>query len=319
MTGDSWNDGIRIAGRPEPGAKEDTGSSWARIMPGFFETVGAKMALGRSLGEDDTATTRKVAVVNEAFAKRFFKDQNPIGQHFGPDKIKYSSIYEIVGVVKDIRYMTYDYKDPIRPMFWIPETQTVQYDDPAYTSGEIWSHYLYNIVIWAPGTPPGIEERVRRALVSIDPNLVLYGVDPYTKVVSADFQQENMIATLTTLFGVLGLILAAVGLYGVMAYMVEQRTSEIGVRMALGADRKDVVKMVLRAGFSQIAIGLALGIPAAIGAGKLMTAQLFNVKPWDPSMLALATFLLALAALLASVIPARRAASVEPMVALRSE
>ena len=160
---------------------------------------------------------------------------------------------------------------------------------------------------------------MRKALASVDPNLVLYGVDPYTKVVSADFQQENMIATLTTLFGVLGLVLAAVGLYGVMAYTVEQRTSEIGVRMALGADRGDVVRMVLRGAFSQIGIGLAIGIPAAIGAGKLMTDQLFGVKPWDPVMLTLATLLLGLAALLASVIPARRAAGVEPMVALRSE
>ena len=111
---------------------------------------------------------------------------------------------------------------------------------------------------------------MRKTLASIDPNFVLYGVDPYTKVVAADFQQENMIATLTTLFGVLGLVLAAVGLYGVMAYTVEQRTSEIGVRMAMGADRGKVMKMVLRGAFSQIGIGLALGIPAAIGAGKLM-------------------------------------------------
>jgi putative ABC transport system permease protein len=277
------------------------------------------MVLGRPITEEDTQATRKVAVVNEAFAKRFFKGQNPIGQHFGPDKIKYSSKYEIVGVVKDMRYMTYDYKDPIRPMFWLAETQTVPYDEPAYRSGEIWSHFLYNIVLWAPGNPPGIEERVRKALASVDPNLVLYGVDPYPKVVSGDFQQENMIATLTTLFGVLGLVLAAVGLYGVMAYTVEQRTSEIGVRMALGANRGDVVKMVLRGSFSQIGIGLALGIPAAIGAGKLMSDQLFGVKPWDPIMLTLATLLLALAAFLASLIPARRAAGVEPMVALRNE
>jgi predicted permease len=319
MTGDSWNDSIRVEGRPEPGAKEDTGSGWARVMPGFFETVGAKMVLGRPITEDDTLTTRKVAVINEAFAKRFFKGQNPIGRHFGPDKIKYSANYEVVGVSRDMRYMTFDYKDPIRPMFWLPEAQSVQYDDPAFQSGEIWSHYLYNIVIWAPGNPPGMEEHVRKALASVDPNLALYGVDPYTRVVSTDFQQENMIATLTTLFGALGLVLAAVGLYGVMAYNVEQRTSEIGLRMALGADRGQVVKMVLRGAFSQIGIGLALGIPAAIGAGKLMSDQLFGVKPWDPVMLTVATLLLGFAALIASLIPAQRAAGVEPMVALRNE
>ncbi|QEE31354.1 ABC transporter permease [Terriglobus albidus] len=319
MTGDSWNDGIRVQGRPEPAPKEDTGAGWSRVMPGFFETIGSQMVLGRSIGEEDTSTTRKVAVINEAFAKRFFKNQNPLGQHFGIDKIKYAGTFEIVGVVRDMRYMTYDYKDPVRPMFWVPETQTVQYDDAAFTAGETWSHYLYNIVIWAPNAPSGMEEQVRKALVSIDPDLVLYGVDPYKKVVSADFQQENMIATLTTLFGVLGLTLAAVGLYGVMAYMVEQRTSEIGVRMALGANRGDVVRMVLHNAFLQIAVGLALGIPAAIGAGKLMTDQLFGVKPWDPVMITAAVLLLALAALLASLIPARRAAGVDPMVALRSE
>jgi predicted permease len=319
MTGDSWNDGIRIEGRPEPGAKEDTSAGWARVMPGFFEALGAPMILGRPISEDDTASTRKVAVINEAFAKRFFKGQNPIGQHFGPDKIQYASKYEIVGVVRDMRYMTYSYKDPIRPMFWLPETQTVQYDDPAFQAGEIWSHYLYNILIWAPGDPPGLAENVRKAMASVDPNLPLQGVDSYTKIVGADFQQQNMIATLTSLFGVLGLILAAVGLYGVMAYSVEQRTSEIGLRMALGADRWQVVRMVLRGSFSQIGIGLALGIPAAIGAGKLMTDQLYGVKPWDPIMLTLATLLLGLAALLASLIPARRAAGVEPMVALRNE
>jgi predicted permease len=319
MTGDSWNDSIRVAGRPEPSAKEDTSAGFARVMPGFFETIGAKIERGRPFSEQDTARTRKVAVINEAFAKRFFKGQNPIGQHFGPGKIKYSTFYEIVGVISDIRYMTEGYKDPIRPMFWLPETQMAQYDDPAYQSGEIWSHYLDNIVIWAPGNPSRMEDRVREALASVDPGLVLYGVDPYAKVVSADFQQENMIATLTMLFGVLGLLLAAVGLYGVMAYTVEQRTSEIGVRMALGADRGSVVKMVLRGAFSQVGLGLAIGIPAAIAAGSLMTDQLFGVKPWDPMMLAIAILMLGLAALLASVIPALRAAGIEPMMALRNE
>jgi predicted permease len=319
MTGDSWNDGIRVQGQPEPDAKANTSAGWARVMPGFFDTIGAKIVLGRAINEEDTAATRLVAVVNEAFAKRFFKDQNPIGQHFGPDKIQYSSTYEIIGVARDMRYMTYDYKEPVGPMYWLAEAQSAKYDDPAFVSGETWSHFLYNIVIWAPGNPPGMEDRVRKALASVDPNLVLYSVDPYPEVLSADFQQENMIATLTTLFGALGLTLAAVGLYGVMAYTVQQRTSEIGLRMALGADRKHVAKMILAGAFFQVGIGLAIGIPAAIGAGKLMTDQLFNVKPWDPIMLTLATLLLGVAALVASAIPARRAAVIEPMVALRNE
>src|SRR6202035_1119840 len=273
MTGDSWNDGIRIEGRPEPDAKEDTGAGFVRVMPGFFETIGSKILLGRPITERDTAAMRPVAVVNQAFVKRFFNGQNPIGQHFGPGKIKYSATYEIVGVISDVRYMTYEYKKPVRPMFWVPEAQTVQFDDPAFRSGEIWSHYLYNIVLWAPGHTKDMEESVRKALAGVDPNLVLYGVDPYSKVVGADFQQQRLIATLTTLFGVLGLVLAAVGLFGVQAYMVERRTGEIGLRMALGADRGRVVGMVLAAALWQVCLGLAAGIPAAIGAGKLMTVQ----------------------------------------------
>ena len=319
MTGDSWNDGIRIEGQPEPPAKADTSAGWVRVMPGFFEAIGAKVMLGRPINDRDTGATRKVAVINQAFARKFFKNQNPIGRHFGPDKMQYSGMYEIIGVANDIRYMTYDYRSPVGPMFWVPEAQTEQYDDKAFRSGEIWSHYLYNIVLWAPGAPVGIEERVRKALASVDPDLVLYGVDPYSRVVSGDFQQENMIATLTTLFGALGLVLAAVGLYGVLAYTVERRTGEIGVRMALGADRGRIVGFVLAGAFLQTGIGLAIGLPAAIGAGKLMSAQLFGVNAWDPAMLALAALLLGLAAFAASVIPAWRAAGVQPMTALRTE
>ncbi|HEY6487856.1 MAG: ABC transporter permease [Terracidiphilus sp.] len=319
MTGDSWNEGIRIQGSPEPPPKEDTSAGWARVMPGFFETLGAKMLLGRTLTDSDTANTLNVAVVNEAFAKRFFKNQNPIGQHFGIDRLRYASTYEIVGVVRDMRYMTWGYKDPVGPMFWVSEKQTAHYDDPAFSDGERYSHFLYNIVIWAPGDPPGMEERVRKALASVDASLVLNSIDPYSKVVSSDFQQENMIATLTSLFGLLGLVLAAIGLYGVMSYTVEQRTNEIGLRMALGAERKHVVAMVLRGALWQVGIGLGIGIPLAVLAGKLMKDQLFGVVPWDPTMLASATVLLALAALVASLVPVRRAAGVEPMIALRTD
>jgi len=319
MSGDSWNEGVRIAGQPEPGPKEETGAGWARVMPGFFETLGAKIVQGRSIEEQDTPATRPIAVVNEAFVRRFFKGQNPIGQHFGMNRIQYARSFEIIGVVRDIRYMTWAYKEPVRPMFWLPETQSFKYDDPQFNIFDLHSHFLDNIVIWAPGNPPGMEVEVRKALASIDPNLVVYGVSPYSQILAGDFQQENMIASLTMLFGVLGLVLAAVGLYGVMAYSVEQRTSEIGVRMALGADRSRVVRMILRSAFSQIGIGLGIGIPLAIAAGRLMTEQLYGVAPWDPRMLTIATVLLCAAALAASWIPAVRAATVEPMVALRTE
>ena len=319
MTGNSWNTGIFVEGRPEPGAKEDISAGWARVSPGFFETLGAPVVLGRSFSEADTDATRTVAVVNEAFVKRFFKNQNPLGQHFGIGKIKYASRLEIVGVVRDIRYMTYDYKNAVGPMFWLSETQSVKLDDPEFQAGESYSHFLYNIVLWAPGDPPGMEEKVRKALAEADPDLVLYSVDPYSKILAGDFQRENMIATLTSLFGGLGLLLAAIGLYGVMSYSVEQRTSEIGVRMALGADRPQVLAMILRQGLLQVGIGLGIGIPAAILAGHYMSDQLFGVSPWDPVMLSLATGSLGIAALLASAIPARRASAVEPMVALRNE
>jgi predicted permease len=317
MSGDNWNTGVFIEGKPEPSAKDHFGASWVRVTPGFFETAGNPMLMGRPITDGDTASTRNVAVVNEAFVKRFFKGENPIGQHFGPDKQKFSGTWEIVGVAGDMRYTPYDMKEPPQPMFFLAEGQTVNLDEPGYATGEAWSHYLYNVVLWAPGHPANLEAQVRRALGEIDPNLVLYSVDPYQHLLDTGFSQPNMIATLTMLFGVLALVLAAVGLYGVTAYTVEQRTSEIGVRMALGADRGSVVKMVLRGAFWQVGVGLLLGIPAAIGAGKLMADQLYGVKAWDPMMLAVATVLLGLAALVAAVIPAQRAAGLDPVVALR--
>lgn len=319
MSGDNWNDSVRIEGKPEPGPKDATSAGYTRVTPGFFETMGDKMLMGRPITEDDNANTRPVAVVNEAFVKRFFGKANPIGQHFGPGLQKYAGMYEIVGVASNMRYVTWGYKDPAGPMFFLPEAQTTQFDRPDFESGEIWSHYLYNIVMWAPGNPPALQAEVKKALADVDPNLVLYDMKPYSEVIHGDFAQENMIANLTLLFGLVALVLAAVGLYGVTAYGVEQRTSEIGVRIALGADRGRVLGMVLKGAFLQVAIGLAIGIPAAIGAGYLMASQLFGVVPRDPLMLSVATLLLAAAALLAAIIPAQRAANLDPVIALRTE
>lgn len=307
LSGWVWGHDIRIEGKAE-----DESSGWTRVTPGFFEAFGDKIMTGRAITDEDNAETRPVAVVNRVFAKRFFGNENPIGQHFGP--VKNAGMYEIVGVASDI-----DFGRGPEPIYFLPEAQSTQFDSAEAEEREVWSHYLYNIAIWAPSNPPGLELEAKRAVANIDPNLVTYGVNSYSDIISADFAQQSMIATLTWLFGVAGLVLAAVGLYGVTAYGVEQRTNEIGVRMALGANRGSVVAMVVRGAFGQVGIGLALGIPAAVGTGHLIASQLFGVRPWDPLSLSGATLLLALAALIAAIVPACRAVQVDPAVALRHE
>ena len=319
MSGQQWGHDIRIQGKPEPGPKDDVSADWTRITPGFFDTIGARMLAGRAINEDDNGNTRPVAVINEAFARKFLGNQNPIGQHFDPAPLKNAGTYEIIGVVQNIHYVNWGFRDPTRPMYYIPEAQTVHFEQPDIESDELWSQNLYNIVVWTPGHPANIQMQVMKALAEVDPNLVIYDLQPYSTVIQGTFDQQNMIASLTWLFGAVGLVLAAVGLYGVTAYGVEQRTSEIGVRMALGADRRSVVAIVLRGAFWQLGIGLGIGIPAAIGAGYLMASQLFGVTPWNPLLLGGATLLLGLATLVAAVIPAQRAASADPMRALRSE
>ncbi len=319
MSGNQWGHDIRIQSKPEPAPKDDISSDWTRITPGFFKTIGASMVEGRTINEDDDENTRRVAVVNEAFARKFFGNQNPMGRHFGPGPMRNAGTYEIVGVVQNIHYVTWSFQDPARAMYYVPETQAVPFDQRDLQTDELVSQNLWNIVVWAPEHPANMFMQVKKALAEVNPNLVIYDVQPYSRVIQESFDQQNMIASLAWLFGAVGLVLAAVGLYGVTAYGVEQRRSEIGVRMALGADRGSVVALVLRGAFWQVGIGLGIGIPAAIGAGYLMASQLFGVKPWNPLLLAGATMLLGLAALCAAVIPARRAATIDPMQALRSE
>jgi predicted permease len=319
MSGDSWNDGVRILGKPEPHSGQDNDATWTRVTPEFFSTLGNHITMGRPIDERDTENSPQVAVVNEAFAQKYLKGENPIGKRFGADEMIHAGDFEIVGVAADMRYLNYGYKDPDRPMYFLPMVQHTKYIKPIEIAGEKQAHYMENLVLWASGKPQGLEMQVRKALSEIDPNLALLDFGSYHETLHRDFGQQDMIAKLTLIFGVLALGLAAIGLYGVTAYTVEQRTGEIGIRMALGADRVTVLGMVLRGAFLQVAIGLAIGIPAAIGAGRAITAQLYAVKPYDPVMLAFATLLLGVAALIAAVIPARRAAGVDPMKALRAE
>ena len=317
LSGWVWPNDIRIQGEPE----DNRSSGWTRVTPGFFEILGDRIVMGRPITEEDNADTRPVAVINEAFARRFFGQENPIGRHFGPAPRKNEGMYEIVGVARDVNFGARDADSgsgPL-PMYFLPEAQSTKFEDPETEEREVWSHYLYGVLVWAPGKPRGLGAEVRRTLADVDPNLVVHDIQSYSEVIDAAFVQQNMIASLSWLFGAVALVLAIVGLHGVTAYGVEQRAGEIGVRMALGADRSSVLAMVLRGVFWQVSIGLALGIPAAVGAGHLIASHLFGVRPWDPLTLSGATLLLGLAALIAGFIPARRAASVDPVQVLRSE
>jgi predicted permease len=320
MSGDNRDGSVRIEGQPAPSDGHGVYASWDRITPGYFASIGDRVVLGRPFTKQDTATSLPVAVVNEAFAKTFFKGENPLGRHFGRGvDMKHAGDYEIVGVVANTRWEPWEMRQPVRPMYYLPESQTLLFSDPNQATDEARSHYLLNVILWAQGDPQGLEAQTRKALADVDPNLPLGGFDPYQHVLESNFTQSDLLSELTSLFGLLALVLAAVGLYGVTAYGVGQRTSEIGVRVALGADRSSVMAMVLRSAFGQVAIGLALGIPAAIGAGWAMSSQLFGVRPWHPETLSVAVLLLGCAALVAATIPARRAASLDPMCALRAE
>jgi predicted permease len=319
MEGDNWGEGVYFEGRPAPppGSGEQH-ASWVRAGAGYFEAIGTKIIAGRGITEQDTAATRNIAVVNQTFAKKFYKDGNPIGQHFGDIDQKTAGTYEIVGVTEDTNY--WGPTSRMRPMFFLAGAQWVKYDDPRAQSFEDVSHLQMRAVeMRTNGAIPGLESQVRNVLAQINPNLTVIDFQSFAEQVSDNFSQQSMIAQLTSLFGLLALVLASIGLYGVTSYSVARRTGEIGIRMALGADRMNVLKMVLRGAFLQVAIGLAVGIPLTLIGGRAMASQLFGIKPYDPLILAITVLVLSAAAFVASAIPARRAANTEPMQALRTE
>ena len=204
-------------------------------------------------------------------------------------------------------------------MFYAPLAQHVNYDQPVLALIDHRTHYIGGAVLQLRGSAMGMEALIRKVFSEVDPNLTLINVQPMQDQVDSTFDQRRAVAQMTGLFGLLALVLAAVGLYGVTAYTVERRTSEIGVRMALGANRSNVVRLVLRGAFRQVVIGLAIGIPISIACGHLIAAQLYQVKSWDPLVLAVSIAALGFCALVASVIPAQRAASINPVEALRTE
>jgi len=319
MEGDNWGNGVYIEGQapPPPGSNENS-ASWDRVSADYFDTIGTKIVAGRGFTEQDDASGRLIAVVNQTFARKLFKNGDAIGHHFGDLDQKYAGNFEIVGVTEDTQY--WGPNEHIRPMFFLPGAQWAKYGDKSEVMFENVSHLeMGSIEIRTVSQVPGLEEQVRRVLMQMNPNLTILTFSSFAGQVHDQFSQQELLVQLTSIFGVLALVLAAIGLYGVTAYSVAQRTNEIGVRMALGADRGGILKMVLRGAFVQAGVGLLIGIPAAILAGHFMAGQLYGVDPWDPGVLAATAAILGLAAFLAAVLPAQRAAGIEPMVALRFE
>jgi predicted permease len=318
LEGDNWGECVIQQGHPAPRPGERCGSTWDRVNSGYLKTIGVPVVRGREFTEEDTASSQPVAIVNQTFVNRFYPNQDPIGKHFGIDFVPYSGSWEIIGVFKDFKMN--NPREKVRPVYLRPLTQQLTtYKEPGMIGGEVDSMFIDSIVLRFDRPQEDVESIIRKTLAAIDPNLTVIDLRSLDAQVAGNFNQDRLIARLTTLFGVLALILASVGLYGVTSYFVARRTGEIGIRMALGATRPGVVSLVLRSVLMQIGVGLAFGIPSALAAGYFMKSQLYGVSSYDPIALTAATALLALCAITAGFIPARRAASIEPMKALRIE
>jgi predicted permease len=316
----NWGEAVLVAGKPPAPPGADIVSSWNRVSTRYLQELGVKLVRGRYFADSDNELSENVAVVNEAFVRRFFSPgEDPIDRRFGLNLPENVNTFRIVGIVGDARFAGFALNRPARPMFFVPLAQKVKYASPLMQRVETASHYVGGILL-VTNTPQGtLEPSVARTLAEADPNLTVINIRTLEEQVTRSFDQQRAVASLAGLFGVIALVLAAIGLYGVTAYTVARRRSEIGVRMALGADRRNVIGLVLSGAFKRVAIGLVLGAPLAVGAGYLLSAQLYGVSFWDPVALSVAAAALAFAAFVASVVPAARAAGLAPMIALRTD
>jgi macrolide transport system ATP-binding/permease protein len=311
MSGDNWSTRIVVEGAY---ATERLAASWNRVSPRYFETVGTPLLRGRAFDQRDRAGSPLVAIVSQSFAKRHFGDADPIGRRIGQTVPE----IEIVGVVGDAKYQ--DGRRPPREMFFLPYLQeTAESRARAVQMGVRIdrSHYPQAIEIHTDRAVAGLESDLRRAMADVDRRITIRSMLTMNEQVAGAFNLERLIARLTGAFGLVAVMLACVGLYGVTAYSVVRRTREIGVRMAVGAAWPRVVATVLRSAVVQVMIGAAVGVPAALLAGRFLQARLFGISPYDPPALAAGVALLGLSAAIAALIPAGRAARTDPVRALR--
>ena len=317
MEANNWGSGVKIQGEPDL----NKGASWVKGTPEYFDSVGTHVVMGRGFKPQDTMNGPPVAVVNQEFVKQFFGKRSPFGHHFGfsgPNNAGMDGAHEIVGVVEDTTYTSVYWKD--HAMYFLPLTQRAgSANDPNDHLDKDQSMYAGALVIQTARPIAGFEKKVSNTLASINPNLTIVKFQTFQQQIDDRFVEERLIARLTSLFGLLALLLAAIGLYGVTAYTVVRRTPEIGIRMALGAARSQVIGMVMRGAMLQAIAGLAIGIPVAIFCVRYVKSQLYEITSVNVPVMAIAVGVLVLTAAIAGLIPARRAASIDPVRALRIE
>jgi predicted permease len=307
ISGMGWNNNIVLDGR-----KQAKYSNFNAVSADFFKTMGMPVILGRGFDpERDTPGAERVAVVTEAFVKTYLSGRNPIGEAFQIDEApgEPRPLYRVIGVVKDAKYV--DLREPFGPIVFLPTTQ------PQPTTGGD-GQRLGSVVVRSRAPLATLTSEVTAAIAAINPAIVIE-FDTMRNQVSQSLTRERLMATLSAIFGGLAALIATIGLYGVMSYMVARRRNEIGIRMALGADRREVVRMVMREASVLLVAGVAVGLVASVAAANTAKTLLFGLQPGDPATLAIAAAGFGIVALLASYVPAMRASRLEPTEALREE
>jgi predicted permease len=306
FSGSQSSESIKIEGlAPRSDAEMVAGFDW--VGPDFFKVLGVSTLLGREIGSQDTPSSPGVAVINQYMARFYFGDANPIGKKISFDQDQRKNVpFEIVGVVRDLRDRSL--RGKVERKAYVPIAQA-----PDDMGGGI------IFMIKTAGNPASVADSVRKEIKNFDANLPVESVRALDSLVNSSISNDVLLAKLSSFFGLLALLLACVGLYGVMSYTVARKTGEIGVRMALGAQRANILWMILREVIILVLIGVAVGVPGALAGSRLFAAMLFGLKNIDPLSMSLVVLLMVIVAMLAGFIPARRATKVDPMRALRYE